>query len=54
MLLSGRVDGGMSERVGLVIAPEACSALRSWQPITFGLLVVEFLTCMGPLAIVVT
>ena len=54
MLLSVRVDGGMSERVGLVIAPEARSALRSWQPITSGVLIAEFLTCMGQLAIVVT
>ena len=53
MLFSGRVDGGLSEGVGRVIAPEAPSALRSWQPISSGLLV-EFLTCMGPLAIVVT
>ena len=55
MLFSGRVDGGLSEGVGHVIAPEAHSAFRSWQPITSSrLLVAEFLTCMGPLAIAVT
>ena len=53
MLFSGRGDGGMSEGVGLAIAPEARSALRSWRPITSRLLVAEFLTRMGPLAIVV-
>ena len=53
MLFSGRVDGGMSEGVGLAITPEARSALRSWRPIASRLLVAEFLTRMGPLAIVV-
>ena len=43
----------MSEGVGLAIAPEARSALRSWQPITSRLLTAEFLTKMGPLAMVV-
>ena len=53
MLFSGRVDGKMSEGVGLDIAPEARRALRSWQPITSRLLSAEFLTHMGPLAMVV-
>ena len=53
MLFSGRVDGGMSEGVGLAISPEARTALRSWHPITSRLLTAEFLTHMGPLAMVV-
>ena len=39
--------------MGLAIANEARSALRSWQPITSRLLTEEFLTQMGPLAMVV-
>ena len=42
------------EYIGLGIVPEAHSNLKSWQPITSWLLVAEFLTLMGPLAIVVT